>query len=124
MRRQRSVVETLGAIVLIFESVVVFLGALVTFGLRALAPEQALIGGAILVVALFASAGLLRWRAGIYFATGLQIVVLLSGLLVPAMWFVGAVFSLLWGYAVFTGNKLDTQKPETQNSPNQKEGAQ
>lgn len=111
--RQRKLVESLGAIVLIFESVVTFLGALAIFGLKALPPEQALGGGAVLVLALFLTAGALRWRWGIVVGSVLQVAVLVTGLFVPAMWFVGGVFAILWSYAMYTGLKLDSQKKES-----------
>ena len=111
--RQRTLVESLGAIVLIFESVVTFLGALAIFGLKALPPEQALGGGAVLVLALFLTAGALRWRWGIVVGSVLQVAVLVTGLFVPAMWFVGGVFAILWSYAIYTGLKLDSQKKES-----------
>jgi hypothetical protein len=103
----------LGAIVLIFESVVMFLGALAIFGLKALPPAQALGGGAVLVLALFVCAGLVRWRAGIVLGSVLQVAVMASGFFVPAMWFVGGIFAILWGYAIYTGIKLDNQKKES-----------
>jgi hypothetical protein len=111
--RHRSLVESLGAIVLIFESVVMFLGALAIFGLKALPPEQALGGGAVLVVALFVTAGVLRWRWGIVVGSVLQVAVIITGIFVPAMWFVGGVFALLWSYAIYTGIKLDSQKKDS-----------
>lgn len=111
--RQRKLVESLGAIVLIFESVVTFLGALAIFGLKALPPEQALGGGAVLVLAQFLTAGALRWRWGIVVGSVLQVAVLATGLFVPAMWFVGGVFAILWSYAIYTGFKLDSQKKES-----------
>jgi len=111
--RQRSLIESLGAIVLIFESVVMFLGALAIFGLKALPPEQALVGGAVLVLALFATAGVLRWRWGIVVGSVLQVAVMVTGFFVPAMWFVGGVFAILWAYAIYTGVKLDSQKKDS-----------
>jgi Ca2+/H+ antiporter len=111
-RRRRGAAESLGAIVLIFESVVMFLGALAIFGLKALPPEQALGGGAVLVVLIFATAGTLQWAWGIVLGSALQVAVLLTGFLVPAMWFVGALFSLLWAYAIYTGINLDKSKKE------------
>jgi len=111
--RQRSLVESLGAIVLIFESVVMFLGALAIFGLKALPPEQALGGGAVLVLALFVTAGVLRWRWGIVLGSVLQVAVMLTGVFVPAMWFVGGLFAILWSYAIYTGIKLDSQRKES-----------
>lgn len=111
--RPRSLVESLGAIVLIFESVVMFLGALAIFGLKALPPEQALGGGAVLVIALFVTAGVLRWRWGIVVGSVLQVAVMVTGIFVPAMWFVGGVFAILWSYAIYTGIKLDSQRKES-----------
>jgi hypothetical protein len=111
--RQRSLVESLGAIVLIFESVVMFLGALAIFGLKALPPEQALGGGAVLVLALFVTAGVLRWRWGIVLGSVLQVAVMLTGVFIPAMWFVGGLFAILWSYAIYTGIKLDSQRKES-----------
>ena len=112
-RRQRSLVESLGAIVLIFESVVMFLGALAIFGLKALPPAQALGGGAVLVLALFVCAGIVRWRAGVVLGSVLQVAVMATGFFVPAMWFVGGIFAILWAYAIYTGVKLDRQKKES-----------
>ena len=110
--RRRSLVESLGAIVLIFESVVMFLAALAIFGLKALPAEQALIGGALLVVTLFITAALLRWTWGVVLGSVLQVAVLLTGLFVPTMWLVGTIFTRLWAYAVYTGITLDKQKKE------------
>ena len=111
--RPRTLVESLGAIVLIFESVVMFLGALAIFGLKALPPEQALGGGAVLVLALFVTAGVLRWRWGIVMGSVLQVAVMLTGIFVPAMLFVGGVFAILWSYGIYTGVKLDSQRKES-----------
>ncbi|MGN6760979.1 MAG: DUF4233 domain-containing protein, partial [Leifsonia sp.] len=58
-RRQRSLRELLGSIVLGFELLVVFLGALVLFGLHSLPAAVALGGGAALIVLTIVAIGLL-----------------------------------------------------------------
>ncbi|HEV7183304.1 MAG TPA: DUF4233 domain-containing protein [Leifsonia sp.] len=106
-RRARSVRESLGSIVLGFELVVVFLGALVLFGLNALPPAVALGGGAAVVVLMIVAVGLLRGPAGVWLGWFAQLVVVAAGFLVPAFFIVGAVFTAMWTYCMIVGARLD-----------------
>lgn len=90
-----------------FEFVVVFLGALVIFGLKAVAAPVALGGGAALVVAMLATIPLLRYRWGFWIGWLLQLIVLAAGFLVGMMFVVGAIFTALWTYCMITGARLD-----------------
>jgi len=106
-RRQRSVTELVASIVLGFETVVVFLAALVIFGLKALPPAPALIGGAVFCLALFAAIGLLHTRAGIILGWVLQAAIVATGIFVPAMFVVGILFVAIWVYAMYAGGRID-----------------
>ena len=106
-RRERSVVELLGSIVLGFELVIVFLGALVLFGLKALPPAIALGGGAAVVVLLVIAVGLLRYPVGIWLGWFVQLVVVAAGFLVPAFFIVGAIFTAIWTYCMIVGARID-----------------
>ena len=106
-RRGRSAQESLGAIVLGFELVVVFLGALVVFGLHALPPVQALGGGGVLIVLMILAIALLRFRVGYWLGWFVQVVVIASGFLVGMLFVVGAIFTAIWAYAMITGARLD-----------------
>jgi hypothetical protein len=110
-RRRRGARESLGAIVLGFESVVVFLGGLVVFGLDALPegmePWWGIVAGSVLAVLMFLTAGLLRHDWAIALGWVLQSVVVLGGLLVPALAVVGLVFGAMWAYATIKGASLD-----------------
>ena len=110
--RARSVQSSLGSIVLGFELIVVFLGALVVFGLKALPAAWALGGGAAMVLAMAATIGLMRFRWA--FAVGwiLQLIVVASGFLNPVLFIVGVLFTALWAYCMITGAKLDRQSPQ------------
>jgi hypothetical protein len=108
--RPASVRRSLGSIVLGFESVVMFLAALVAFGLKALPALPALGGGAVLCLALLAGAGLLRYRWGYAFGWVLQAAVIASALLVPVMWIVGVLFVGLWIYCMVVGARIDREK--------------
>ena len=109
-RRVRSVTELLASVVLGFESVVVFLAALVLFGLKTLPPAIALGGGWGLAVLMLALVGLLRWQVGIIAGWIVQALVIASGLIQPTMFFVGIVFASAWTYAMIAGARIDKKK--------------
>lgn len=110
-RRKRSVREILMTIVLGFEAIVVGLGALVVFGLKALPPLQAFVGGGLIVAGLVVAILLARWPWGMWVGWLLQVVVVLTGFLVGAMFVVGIVFTAMWIFALVQGAKIDNQRP-------------
>jgi len=115
-RRRRGAEESLGQIVLVFESVIVFLAGLVAFGLRALpdgVPQWwGIVGGAVLAVLMLATCGVLRHRWGIILGWALQVVLALSAFLVLANLIVAVVFGAMWGYATIKGASLDRRNAQ------------
>ncbi|HEY8282658.1 MAG TPA: DUF4233 domain-containing protein [Leifsonia sp.] len=109
-RRERTVRELLGSIVLGFEVVIVFLGSLVLYGLHALPAGLALGGGAALIVLMIVAVGLLRSPVGIVLGWLAQLVVVAAGFLVPAFFIVGAVFTAIWTYCMIAGARIDRAK--------------
>lgn len=112
-RRARGAAESLGSIVLAAESVIVFLGGLVVYGLRAL-PEPipawwGVAGGVILAVLMVLTGRTLRHRWGIALGWVLQVILALGAFLVPALGLVALIFGLLWGYATIKGASLDAR---------------
>lgn len=103
----RSLRRSLGSIVLGFETIVVFLGALVAFGLHALPAPLALIGGLGLCVAMILAVWFLRFSWGIAVGWILQLIVVASGFLVAVMFLVGAIFTAIWAYCMITGARID-----------------
>ena len=110
-RRRRGARESLGSIVLGFESIVVFLGGLAVFGLGAtpdgIAPWWAIVAGTVLAILMVATAGMLRHRWAIAVGWGLQVVVALGGILEPALVVIALIFGGMWGYATIKGAALD-----------------
>lgn len=110
-RRQRGAAESLGSIVLAFESVVVFLAGLVVFGLGALPPSipdwWGIVGGAIFAIVMLLVSGMLRHKWGIAAGWILQFLLLAGAFLVPAIGFVAVIFGALWAYATIKGASLD-----------------
>ena len=108
--RPRSVKRSLASIVLGFETIVVALAALVVFGLGTLPPAVALGGGAALCLAMVALIGLLRFSWAYPVGWALQVLIVLTGFLNPAMFFVGAMFAAMWAYCMISGTRIDHQK--------------
>jgi hypothetical protein len=113
----RSVRRTLASIVLAFEVVVVFLAALVIWGLSREEggvlglPEWApLAGGGLVILGLVVTMGMVRreWAYGLGWA--LQAVIFASGLLNPAMFVVGALFGGMWAYCMIVGGRIDRDR--------------
>jgi hypothetical protein len=100
----------LGSIVLGFELLVVFLGALVLFGLGSLPAAVALGGGAVVVVLMIVAMGTLRSPVGIVLGWFVQLVVVAAGFLVPAFFIVGAIFTAMWAYCMIAGARIDRNK--------------
>ena len=112
-RRNRSLTAKLGAVVLGFESVIVFLAGLVMFGLGAL-PEGipdwwAIVAGAVVAALMVAATAVLDHTWGIWLGWLLQAVVAAGALLVPPIWFVVLVFGGMWAYAVNMGPRLEAR---------------
>ncbi|GAA3626329.1 hypothetical protein GCM10022200_05880 [Microbacterium awajiense] len=115
-RRRRGAAESLGAIVLGFESVVVFLGGLTVFGLRAtpdgVEPWWGIVAGSVLAVLMILVAGRLRHRWALVLGWILQAIVLAGGFAVPALFLVGLIFGGLWAYATIKGASLDAHNAQ------------
>ncbi len=115
-RRARGARESLTSIVLGFESIIVFLGGLVVYGLRALPdpvePWWGIVGGVVLAVAAIVISGSVRHRWGIALGWALQAVIALGGFLVPALVFVALVFGALYAYATIKGGELDRRNAQ------------
>ena len=109
-RPRQSVQQSLGSIVLGFELIVVFLAALVAFGLKALPGPQALIGGGVLCLIVVVTLGLLRYRWGIIVGWVVQGVIVATGIFVPSMFIIGALFAGMWVYAMIAGSRIDREK--------------
>ncbi|WP_400998623.1 DUF4233 domain-containing protein [Agromyces sp. GXQ0307] len=113
-RRARSVRESLASIVLTFEIVVVFLAALVIWGLSredggafGLPTWVPLAAGGVVILGLVVTIPLLRYEWAYVLGWALQVLLILSGLLNPAMFVVGALFGGMWAYCMIVGARID-----------------
>ena len=112
VRRARGAEESLASVVLGFETIIVFLGGLVIYGLDALpglAPWWGIVAGSGLAVLMIATTLVLRHRWGIALGWFWQLLVILGGFLVPALAVVGLIFGAMYAYATIKGGALDRQ---------------
>ncbi|WP_233255715.1 DUF4233 domain-containing protein [Naasia lichenicola] len=107
VRRRRSTTESLGSIVISFEVVIVFLAALVVFGLGRLPAALALGGGGALLLLMIVTVPLLRYPVGVWLGWIAQAVFFAAGFLVSEIFFVAAIFIGIWTYCMVMGGRLD-----------------
>jgi len=100
------------ASVLISEALVVLFATLVAHGLRAADPALVWgVGGALMLVCVVAT-GLLGRRGGYVVGSVVQVLVIASGIAVPAMFVVGGLFALLWVVSLRVGARIDAERQE------------
>ena len=113
-RKPRTLVQKLGAVVLGFESLVVFLAGLTIYGLGALEPTGlpdwwGIVWGSVMAVLMIALAGLMQRPFAVPAGWVLQGLVAAGAILVPAILLVALVFGTMWGYATIAGARIDAQ---------------
>lgn len=120
-RRARGAAESLGAIVLGFESLIAFLAGLVIYGLKALPapiePWWGIVAGSVVALLMIATTRLLRHRWGIALGWALQVIVALGAFLVPALAIVAVIFGAMYGYATIKGAALDRRNAHLAANP-------
>ena len=111
--------RTLAASVLFFEAVLMVLVVPVAIALSDVAPLAAIGAGAAFAVLCLMTAGLLRhsWAYGV--GWGLQVALVASGFVVPAMFFLGGLFAVLWGVGLRVGRKGDEVRAQRLAAPEQ-----
>ena len=120
-RRRRGAAESLGTIVLGFESIVAFLAGLVIYGLRALPagiePWWGVVAGSVVAVLMILTGRFVRYPWGIALGWVLQVVVALGAIFVPALLLVALIFGGMYGYATIKGAALDRRNARLAANP-------
>ena len=100
----------LAAILLAFESFIVFFATLAAFGLRVAEPSVVWTVGLVLAFVMIATPAILGSKWSYWFGTALQLLLVLTGIWLPAMWFIGGLFACLWAWAMIAGSTIDKAK--------------
>ena len=106
---RQPITKRLCMTVLIMEAVVIGLGIPVAIQIDHLAPGSAGTAGGVAVAAAVIFAGLTRrvLTAALVGGSLLQVFVIVSGTTVPVMYFLGAIFAVLWIIGIFLGRYID-----------------
>jgi len=105
-------VRGIAAAVLVFEGMVVLFATLVALDLSEVDDATLWWLGGSASVACFLAAGLLRRPWGYALGSALQGLIVAGGLVVPAMFVLGAVFAGLWFLALHLGRKVAQSQRE------------
>ncbi|AIY19801.2 DUF4233 domain-containing protein [Pimelobacter simplex] len=108
--RQKSPRRAMCAAVLSLEAITVALSTPVMIGISDVRPAVALPVGLGLALACLLVAGMLRRESGYVIGHVLQVAAIALGLLAPLMYFLGAVFALLWGTGYGLGRKIERER--------------
>ena len=116
-RRERAVSGILAA-ALILEGITVLFVPQTIAGIS----DDGLGGGQLavllaLAVALFVVSGIQRRPAGLLLGSVLQAVVILTGLMVGVMWFLGLLFAAVWGFLLWVRQEIARAAARQAQSP-------
>lgn len=92
---------------LAFEAFVVFFATLVAFGLKVADARWVWAVGLTLTILVITTPAVLKGKPGYAWGWVLQVLVTLTGIWVPWMWFLGVVFLCLWAWAMIAGSTID-----------------
>ncbi len=116
-RRQRSIRESLLSIALGLEAVLVFFITLTAFGLKALPPVTAFVGGGLFLLAFVLAAALQRFQWGVWVGWVLQVALLATGFILPIMFFIGAGFVALYVFCFVKARQLSISASQANQAP-------
>jgi hypothetical protein len=100
------------AAILVLEAIVLGLTTPVLFSLTDAGTTSVLLIGPGLMVLCLVVSGLLRLRLGYWLGWAIQVAAIAVGFVVPTMFFLGAVFLVLWATAYVLGQKIETERAE------------
>ncbi len=106
-RPPRSLRRSLAAMVLVGEVLVVGFAALVAKDLSDVSGRRVAVAAGVTALLAVLAAGLLRSRVGFVLGWAVQVVLVVSGVWVPMMFFIGIVFAVVWGFVLVAGGRAD-----------------
>ena len=106
----RSYLQLFNRATLAIEIIVIFIAGLTAYALNMAPATHVWITTGVVGLLCFLALGLARFPAGIGVAAVVQVLLVLSGIFIPTMWFLGGVFAIIWIISVILGNKIDREK--------------
>ncbi len=110
VKRERGALESLLTVTLGMEVLAVIFGTLAINGLDVAPSAVVFGGGALLVLLLLIATRVVRYRWGVWFGHGLQVVLLTTGFIEILATVTAAIFVGFWIYCFVKGSQLDAAK--------------
>lgn len=104
----------LAATGLALEAFLVFFATLAASALSDLPGRTVWIGGGLLVLVCVLAAAVVRRPGGVAVGWVVQVLVIATGLVLPAMAVLGVVFAALYGWFVVLGGRIDRERAQHQ----------
>ena len=117
-QKRRGSTRALFAVsVLAIEGFIVFFATLAAFGLLAREWDTRsqvllMVVGGVLALVFFLACGLVRRPGGYAVGWVLQVLLIATGFVVPAMFVIGVLCALTWWYAVVKGARIDRENAQ------------
>jgi hypothetical protein len=108
--RNKSIRRLLGAVVMAANSFAVFCATIAGAGFKVADPALVWGVGLTFTFVLLATPAILGRKGSYWFGSVLQLGVLLTGIWLPAMWFIGALCACMWAWAMIAGTTIDRAK--------------
>jgi len=106
--RRRPILRRLCASVLVFEAIVLVLAVPVAITIEHLRPSVALgVGGGLALAAVILAGLVGRGRWALVAGTVLQILIIVAGVEVPALYVLGVIFAAFWFTGIWMANRLE-----------------
>lgn len=106
----RSYLQLFNRATLSIEIIVIFIAGLTAYALNTAPATHVWITTGVVGFLCIIALGLVRFPIGIGFAAVVQLLLVASGIFIPAMWFLGGVFALIWLGGVALGARIDREK--------------
>lgn len=114
--------RVLGSTVLVLEAILVLLAIPIAINNADINSTLSLTVGLLLALMFFLTVGVITKPYAVGIGWVLQGLVILSGFVVPTMFIIGALFALLWFFAVRNGQRVDQLRAQqTWDGPEQSE---
>ena len=108
--KNKSVKRMLGAMLLVFESLIVFLATVLIAGFNTGDDRPIWVIGLIFTFVLLATPGVLGRKGSYQFGWLLQVGIIALGFEQAVLFYVGAVFTCMWAWAMIAGGTIDRAK--------------
>jgi len=106
----RSYLRLFNRATLSIEIIVIFIAGLTAYGLEMAPVKHVWLTTAVVGLVCLIALALVRFPVGVGVGAVVQVLLVVSGIVLPPMWFLGGVFAVIWVVGVVLGARIDREK--------------